>query len=133
MRQKILFSHFRKIFILPAILFFIFIHLLLLFPTTNMPGNFSFPHFDKLVHFGIYFALQFCATILFTKQTERKKQIIIALFLIIHGCFIEYIQPMTSRNFDNKDMIADMMGVITAWLWTPKIIDLIRIYLLKTN
>ncbi len=114
--------------VVPVLLLFIFVNLLLLWPATNMPTSPRFPYFDKLAHAGIYFSLQFCASLLFPDRAGRKKRTVAAFFLLLHGCLIEYIQPLTGRSFDSGDMLADAVGIITAWAFAPNIVLSLKKY-----
>jgi len=96
--------------------------LLVIFVLCFLPGNtadkiqfFDFPHFDKLVHFGMFFIFSFALFLDLKNNTRiQKKQILlIILFLTLFiGGSIELIQnyffPMRSGNW--YDLLADLIG-----------------------
>jgi len=87
-----------------------------------LPGNtankltfFDFPHFDKLVHFGMYFIFSFALFLdLKTNTRIQKKQIllIILLLTLFIGGGIEIIQNyfIPQRFGDWFDLLADFFG-----------------------
>ena len=96
---------------------FIFIIVLCFLPgnTANKLTFFDFPHFDKLVHFGMYFIFSFALFLDLKNNTRiQKKQIllIILLLTLFIGGSIEIIQnyfiPM--RSGDWFDLLADLVG-----------------------
>ncbi len=90
-------------------------------PKTSMIG---IPHFDKMVHFGMFFIMGIFLIAELRYQTKFKKAIRvgIALSLIaIYGGFIEYLQQnfFTNRSGDYWDLIADVLGGIFAVIMYP--------------
>jgi VanZ family protein len=79
------------------------------------------PHFDKLVHFTMYFIFTFLLLLDLSKylgKTISWKQIIIfsALGAIAYGGIMELLQeiPKLRRSTDIKDFIANSTGAISA-------------------
>ncbi len=77
-------------------------------PSSNLPRTsiINIPHFDKILHFGIFFflALLFCF--------ENKNIVYIFIFSFALGLFIEIEQHylISSRSGDIIDLIADTIG-----------------------
>ena len=97
-----------------------------------LPGNtankitfFDFPHFDKLVHFGMYFIFSFALFFdLKTNTRIQKKQIllIILLLTLFIGGSIELIQNyfVPLRFGDWIDLLADTTGYLGFFLFKIK-------------
>jgi len=68
------------------------------------------PHFDKIVHFGIYTILGF----LFYFSNKKDKTISFMVFVILYTLFlgggIEIIQPLVGRSNELMDLISDLLG-----------------------
>lgn len=72
------------------------------------------PGSDKLHHSLAYFACMFCWGQVYIRPLSRLK---LAILFIAMGALIEYIQGLTPyRAFEWRDMAANSVGVITAWL-----------------
>lgn len=84
---------------------------------------FTIPHFDKIVHFGMYFGLM--TTILTEHRkniTNSRKMLIAAIFPFLYGILIEVLQSFTSsRSASFFDGLADTGGIICAILLWPVI------------
>lgn len=80
-----------------------------------------FPHFDKLVHFGLYFGLSALLFYDYSWKNERasslKKMLIIILLPVLYGGVIEILQEtfFPPRSADWFDFIADALGCILAF------------------
>ena len=90
------------------------------FPTVRF---FNIPHFDKVVHFGLY--VIFTLLLISETNTKRKlggldrKAIIISLVIAIaYGLLIELMQLLVfeSRGAEFWDFVANTIGAITAVL-----------------
>ncbi|MGB0453958.1 MAG: VanZ family protein [Bacteriovoracaceae bacterium] len=84
----------------------------------NKPGGQtpSIPHFDKVLHFGIYFVLNFFL-FLITRKTK-----IVFLFNLFIGSLIESIQYILPyRSFEVLDLLANTSGNIISLLLILKI------------
>jgi hypothetical protein len=75
-------------------------------PSNDVP-TIKIPHFDKIIHFGLYFMFSF---LLYKSFVELR--LIIALS-ISYGAIIEFLQDVltTSRSFDWLDILANSFGV----------------------
>ena len=83
--------------------------------TTNKVRFFNIPHFDKLVHFGMYFLFSLALFFDLKKNSQlQKKQIffVILILSIIIGGSIEIIQNyfIPGRSGDWFDLLADVAG-----------------------
>lgn len=111
---------FRKSYL--PIAWIILMHILLLMPSGNMPKEeFDLiPHFDKLVHFAIYFALTAAWVFYLSNQpglTSRQLAtwtILLPVLAIADGIAVEYLQrlPVIHRDFDWFDALADAIGTV---------------------
>jgi glycopeptide antibiotics resistance protein len=73
------------------------------------------PHFDKMVHFGLFFV--FCLLLLRPfKKLQYKYYILAPLISILLSALLEISQHVLSksRSSDIKDFIANSLGVLAA-------------------
>ncbi|NOU61567.1 VanZ family protein [Marinifilum caeruleilacunae] len=104
---------------------------LIVFILCSIPGDdlpktsaIHIPHFDKIVHFGMFFIMGIFLLAELNFQT-RLKQIhiaLITLFLIAaYGGGIEYLQQhyFTNRSGDYVDLAADILGGVFAVILFP--------------
>ena len=115
-------------FHLPAIIWGILILYLLEIPKNNIP---DFPflqqfHFDKIVHFSIFFIFTIllirCFGVQNSFQVFKKNPIITALVVsIIYGSILEYLQGFSfiGRTRDILDLTVNIIGSISGYL-VPK-------------
>ena len=108
------------------ILWAMIIFILCSIPGDDLPKTsaVSIPHFDKLVHFGMFFIMGIFLIAELRYQTKFNKltRVSIALSLIaIYGGFIEYLQQnfFSNRSGDFWDLFADILGGILAILLYP--------------
>lgn len=97
-------------------------HLAMLWPKDKMPDEKIewFPHFDKLVHFGIYGGIVFSLfawLILNGKINPQKKWgwgIALAALATLDGLLVEILQrtPFINRDYDLADVLFDSIGAI---------------------
>ena len=112
----------KKFRILILILWALVVAVLSLMPGDDIP---SFPflqqiHFDKIVHFGLYFVL--CITLLFAADPDRSKPAKIQGYLIpwlictIYGLGMELLQtiPQLNRSFEMTDFLVNSAGALVA-------------------
>ena len=67
---------------------------------------------DKLAHFGAYLVLM----LWFAQLYARRRHRIIAGWLVLLGVVLEVVQGgLGYRTFDLADMLANTLGVVTAW------------------
>ncbi len=78
-----------------------------------------FPHFDKVIHFCLYFGLNLL--LLTTMRLFRKHRtplsvrtiLTTTLFAILYSLVIEYLQPYFGREMEMLDGVANISGAIT--------------------
>ncbi len=102
------------------------IWIIIIFILCSIPGNkipstsfLSIPHFDKIVHFGLFFILAIFTISVLKRQTTWSNLAIniTTLFLVaFYGGLIELLQQnyFVSRSGDFIDFIADFLGGIVA-------------------
>lgn len=93
---------------------------LLFLPASDLPTGFfsKIPHFDKIVHFALFFVL--CIFLLRPLKRLHFKHFIIApLISIISSGLLEFIQHTLSksRSSDIFDFLANSIGVLAAVLF----------------
>lgn len=102
------------------ILWLAFICYGLFIPASNLPVKpfFRIPHFDKMVHFALFFGL---CILLFKpfKRLNTKYYLLAPLTSIAFGASLEYFQRMISstRSSDIHDFIANAGGIAFATLF----------------
>lgn len=113
---------------LPAFLWLVFIVVACLMPGDDLPVGklFAIPHFDKVVHFGMYFVL--AILLVFPFQSVRLPvgwSLLLATLLI--GGAIEILQFLVTseRSASWGDLAADMAGAMAGW---PAFFLLLRIF-----
>jgi VanZ family protein len=95
----------------------VFYYLFILTVLSIVPVNSSaelIPGTDKAAHFVFYFIL--CALFLYSKVFKKNKNqiIIIIVFSLTFGFFIECIQGFLPwRSFEIKDLAANLAGTIS--------------------
>ena len=68
----------------------------------------SIPHFDKIVHMGLFFIL--CFLLVSAYSMTRTQHFTL---LAIYGALIEWLQALTGyRSGDVYDWIADVLGIV---------------------
>lgn len=76
----------------------------------------NIPYMDKIVHFGMYFALM--TSVLYENRknlVSGKKIFMAALFPLSYGVLIELLQSLTeSRSASFFDAVADFAGIIVS-------------------
>ena len=110
---------------LPAILFFIFITVLLCLPGSEFPTGrlFSIPQLDKAIHIIFFTTLCLLFSFPIKKSVPNVAKIkqwfwIISLTGISYGIAIEFIQEnwIPNRSFELLDIVADSVGCLLALL-----------------
>ncbi|WP_165024456.1 VanZ family protein [Dysgonomonas sp. ZJ279] len=103
----------------PAIIAAIIFYLCCLIPSDDVPNS-EIPHFDKIVHFCMYFGLSLVASSYYIYEKKGKviilKLIIFAIIIpIFYGGLIEILQDVFfDRSGDWFDLLADMLGSLAA-------------------
>ncbi len=96
------------------------------FKTDGLP-RFRLPHFDKIVHFSMYFIYTFL--LLFESKTYNKLKtyFIIIVYTICFGIIMEVLQSYTSyRSSDVYDALFNSLGSITSAILFSKLHIVIR-------
>ncbi len=92
----------------------------LFIPATRLPVEpfLIIPHFDKIVHFGLFFTLCLFLVRPF-KKLEMKGYLMAALTSILLSGLLEFIQHLLSstRQSDIFDFLANTAGVLSALLF----------------
>lgn len=100
-------------------------------PGMEMP---SWQHADKVVH-AVMFGILFIAMAIdwfFTTRRRSVPKLSAAVYFQIFawsslcGAIIELVQPLTHRTCDLFDFLADVAGIILAWLISPIILSLLK-------
>lgn len=106
----------------PSILWAAFILVICLMSHRHVP-RVTIPHFDKLVHFGLYFILAVLTWCGWTRQNffaalRANPAIKIILLLALYGMAIEILQGTLTpdRSFDLGDELANSCGAMTGTL-----------------
>lgn len=89
----------------------------LFIPADDLPLEpfFRIPHFDKIVHFGLFFV--FCILLLRPiKRLSLNHYLLAPLISIILSAILETSQHFlsVSRNSDIKDFIANSLGALSS-------------------
>lgn len=73
----------------------------------------TLPHFDKCVHFGMFFIAGIFINALSTYQSSKFQKIWLPLFFVFYAALIEVIQHLYvyNRNGDIFDWLADVVGL----------------------
>jgi VanZ family protein len=105
-----------KLFIKPLIWLTIIFYGLFI-PSTNLPKKpfFAIPHFDKMVHFGLFFI--FCLLLFVPfKKMKTNYMLVAPLIAIILSAILEttqqLISPTRSSNF--YDFMANTLGILAS-------------------
>lgn len=94
-------------------------------PASSFPKVrfFNIPHFDKVVHFGLYFVFTLLLisennTLRLSGGTTKKSLLIGFTFAVAYGGIIELMQMLvfTSRGADFFDFLANIIGSTSAIL-----------------
>jgi VanZ family protein len=116
MMIKILKYHWRAILWLAVIMF------ACLMPGEKLSGVsffFKIPHFDKIIHFTMYFIFALFLMSGFSRQykkTSTKAYTFSFILAFLLGILIEFIQEKIGRSYDMYDMIANTVGIIVSLL-----------------
>jgi VanZ family protein len=101
--------------------------------TVKELGEVHIPHFDKFVHFGMYFTFTFLMINDVIRSYGSKYsilQIIIfcASIAIIYGGSMEFLQsiPELHRTKDFHDFLANSFGALTAGIFYKQLIQMVN-------
>jgi VanZ family protein len=121
--------------------YLIIIWVIIIFILSSLSGNkfnkipiIPIPYLDKIVHFIMYFTLQFLFLLEYFKNYQEKykrvKYLLLTLFLSIsYGAILEVLQQFifTKRSGSFYDFTANSLGTITACLIVFYLINKTRI------
>ncbi|WP_321319743.1 VanZ family protein [Labilibaculum sp.] len=117
------------------ILWAVVIFILCSIPGDDLPKTsiITIPHFDKIVHFGMFFIMGIFLFAELSIQTKLRRVYsagIILLLIALYGGLIEYLQQnyFVHRSGDYWDLFADIFGGVIAILiypWLKKQKDLL--------
>ena len=106
--------------------FFIILWIIVIFILSSISGNsldkvpkINIPHFDKIVHFGMYSILQYLFILKFSKTACKipiiKFLLITSIFSVSYSIAMEFAQAylFEKRSGDIFDVVANATGVIT--------------------
>jgi VanZ family protein len=90
------------------------ITLLCIVPQNDLPKVQGIPHFDKFVHFVLYFVLSFLSLFVFSGPKRRRKMILVSA-IFIFSLIIELMQGILpfGRTCSTLDMLANLIGILT--------------------
>ncbi len=109
------------LYFIPALLWAILIYILLTLPGDDFKdsGFEAIPHFDKVVHMGLFGAQVFWLALPLAKRYRPNAGILIwiTVAVIVFGILMEYVQKYftTDRSFDWTDMVADGVGAVLSY------------------
>ena len=107
-----------------AITWTIIIFILLAMPGSLIPKEqgFTIPYFDKLVHIILFGGFVLLWSFYFSKKKLGPKKLTRLFFIIfiiacVYGIGMEYVQKyfIPGRDYDQEDIIADMIGAALAY------------------
>lgn len=87
-----------------------------LMPARDLPHVTVFQWFDKMAHLCMYFGLSFLACWSLRISRNRMKPIYLLLLgVFLYGVLMELLQRTmhNGRNFEFRDMIANLLGAVT--------------------
>ncbi|WP_264898268.1 VanZ family protein [Sediminibacterium sp. TEGAF015] len=103
-------------------LFFITSFVVFTLPASRVPRIYwiNIPHFDKLIHAGIFISLCSSAYLWLVNSFpdfERRIAWTIVLAMGFYGILIEFIQAnfIPGRSFEILDILADLAGCMVFW------------------
>ena len=85
---------------------------------TLMPGLIiDIPFLDKIIHFGVFFALSMSLFLRFAPYSGLE---VLLLWALLGGLLMEFVQQfIPDRSAEVNDVMANVLGCITAW-WLYK-------------
>jgi VanZ family protein len=102
-----------------AILYLVTIAVISLIPSHDLPQFTKFKDIDKVIHVCMYMGLSFLACWSFGIRRDRMKPLYFMLAVVfMYGVLMEILQRTmhNGREFDFKDMVANLMGTIVGIL-----------------
>jgi VanZ family protein len=89
-------------------------------PSNKLPEFKLFPHFDKVVHFGIYFGLAVLLTAALVQKAKYMRSYFWAgVFSFASGVAFEIIQKFltTTRSGEMADIVFNTLGTVVGLLF----------------
>ena len=114
----------RKLYFFVAISFTIAITVGSLISVNNVVELPPIRFLDKFLHISAYILLTLSWLFAYYKNSNLyKRGILIAITIFVYGIVIEVLQAAitTYRQADLLDMIANLIGIVIAWLFFNKI------------
>jgi len=98
------------------IIWIVIITILSLLPGDDLPTKIFIPHFDKIVHIGMYFFSCLFLISPFEKTGAGKGYLAAFLSSLFIGALFEVLQSTVARDRsgDYRDFIADLIGAALA-------------------
>ncbi len=96
-------------------LYLAIVAILSLMPSRDLPQFTIFPEIDKAVHICMYLGLSFLACWSYEIKRERMQPLYLLLAgVFMYGVLMEILQRTmhNGRNFDFRDMLANLTGAI---------------------
>lgn len=92
----------------------------LFIPANNLPTKpfLAIPHFDKIVHFGLFFVL--CLLLFVPFKKLQKNHLFLAPFIsFLLSALLEMVQHTvtSSRSSNIYDFLANTLGILAAFLF----------------
>ncbi|MBI9068073.1 MAG: VanZ family protein [Salinivirgaceae bacterium] len=77
----------------------------------------TIPHFDKLVHFGMFFIAGILLSMLYRQKPTLIHKLWLPLLFLWYAVMIEVIQHfyIYTRSGDSMDGLADILGLFIGW------------------
>lgn len=106
-----------KLFKILTLIWLVLITLLCMVPQEDLPDAGGIPHFDKIVHFVLYFVLIFLSLFIFSGSKQPGKVIIVS-GIFGFSLFIELMQDILpfGRTFSFLDLLTNLIGILTGLL-----------------
>ncbi len=99
-----------------TVVYLVLVTILSLVPLSDIDSS-KIPYFDKLIHICFYWGLNIL--LLWNIASNLKSELNIrniiyaTLISVAYSVVIEFLQPLTDRNCDLEDIVANSVGAIT--------------------
>lgn len=104
----------KKAIINLTVFYAVLVLIISLLPISKTPP--SIPYYDKLIHIGFYMGLNMLLLACSIKRSEQRSMmhnVLVATMVTIgYSILIEFVQPLTGRNCDLEDMVANSIGAL---------------------
>ena len=125
-------SSYIRYTLIPAILALVIFYLTCIVNVDSIPGSSRLFQYDKLAHFGMFFALSSAIYYDYYRLHHRKPNKLRWVFLglivpVIYGGLIEIAQEnFFGRSGELMDFVADLLGSLTATAFAFFLINMKR-------